>query len=712
MSDNQSKREVIRTETRDGVLLVTIDYPPVNSLCRAVVEGLQAAVKGANEDDAISAIVLTGAGGQFIAGADIHELEQLAANPEAIREGPKLAGAIEYLEANAKPIVAAIDGFALGGGLEVAMATHYRVGTTRCRLGLPELRLGLIPGAGGTQRLPRIVGMQKALEMMLTSREARGQEALALGLISELVEPDELLDAALAAARKLASGELEPIRVSQQSDKLPGAEEAEQMVQMARMMAGDKIRNLIHPDLCMDAVLRGITEGYTAGLAREAENFKKCITSPQGAGLIHIFFGSRQAPKVPGVTDAGIEPKGVNKVAVLGGGTMGSGITTSLLYTGMPVILKEINDELAQAGRGRVESNLSSRVKKGRISQEKFDDMMSRLTVQTDYARFDEIDFVIEAVIENIELKQQVFAELEKATRDDCILASNTSTIDIELIGKSTGAAERIVGTHFFSPAHVMPLVEVVRSRQTSPQTLLTAIELTKRLKKTPVTVGNCVGFLVNRIFFPYGQAAGLLVDHGVDLYRIDKVIYDFGMPMGPFRMGDLAGVDVAKFAGGIMADAYKDRVYRSTLVDHLFEAKRFGQKTGVGYYLYDGGRDAKEDPDLAALVDKARADAGNPAPLEIGDEEIIERVFFGVINEACRCLDEGVATRASDIDVASVMGMGFPPYRGGLMKYADTVGAGYICDKLATWAEAHGPMYAPSEYLRRKAGASESLLV
>jgi enoyl-CoA hydratase/3-hydroxyacyl-CoA dehydrogenase len=303
-----------------------------------------------------------------------------------------------------------------------------------------------------------------------------------------------------------------------------------------------------------------------------------------------------------------------------------------------------------------------------------------------------------------------VFADLERATRPDCILATNTSTIDIEVVGAKTKAAERIVGTHFFSPAHVMPLVEIVRSKRTAPQTVAAALQLAKRIKKTPVTVGNCVGFLVNRVFFPYGQAACLLVDHGVDPYAIDRALFDFGMPMGPFRMSDLAGVDVAKFAGGILAEAYADRTIRTTLVDHLFAAKRFGQKTGRGYYRYPDGKTAEPDPELAPLVERSREDAGRPKPLDLSDAEIVERIFFPVINECCRTLDEGIAIRASDIDVASVMGMGFPAYRGGVMKYADMVGAGAIVEKLNQWSKVFGPMYEPCSWLQQRAASGTSL--
>ena len=605
--------EVVQSEKHGDVAVIAIDSPPVNSLSKPVVEGLLARIAEANADPAIRAMVIRGGGENFIAGADINELEAVAAG-KPLRQIGSLTEALEGVEANAKPVVMAIDGFALGGGLEVALAGHWRVGTTRCRCGLPELTLGIIPGAGGTQRLARVAGVQKATEMMLTSVEARGREVLELGILQEMVEPDKLIEAAVAAARKLADGQLQPVRASKLNDKLCSPDEARQIMAFARQMGGDKLRNLIHPEMCMDAILCGVTDGYAAGLKREAENFAKCIASPQAAGMMHIFFATRAAPKVPGVTDQKFPPRTFRKAAVLGGGTMGSGIATALLQAGLDVVLKEVSDDFAQAGKRRIESNLGSRVKKGKLTQAKYDDMLSRLHLQTDYAGFDALDVVIEAVIENIELKQQVFADLDKHVSADCILASNTSTIDLEVIGAGRKDASRILGTHFFSPAHVMPLVEIVRSKHTGPQTLNAVIGLAKQLKKTPVTVGNCVGFLVNRIFFLYGQAAGLLVDQGVDVYAIDKAVYEWGMPMGPFRMSDLAGNDVGKFAHGILAAAYPDRAYHSTLLDYIFEANRFGQKTGRGYYLYPDGKTAQPDPELAALVAKSRADAGNPS--------------------------------------------------------------------------------------------------
>jgi enoyl-CoA hydratase/3-hydroxyacyl-CoA dehydrogenase len=702
---------VVRLDQQDDIALITVDSPPVNALSVAVRDGLADAFQQANADDAIHAIVVTGANQNFVAGADINELKALAEGGVAVAKNrPSLTVWLDKLEASDKPVVMAVDGFALGGGLELAMAGHYRVATTRCRVGLPELTLGILPGAGGTQRLPRLAGLEKACEMMLMSRESRGKQALEDGIVDEMVEPEQLLGAAKAAARKLAAGEL-PRRISSQlTDRIPAADQVRQIGQAVEGMFGDKTRNQIHHQLCLDAAIYGALEGYAAGVKREGENFIKCLEGPQSAGMMHMFFASKAVAKVPGVTDQKLEPKPIRKVGVLGGGTMGSGIATWLISSGIDVVLKEANEEFAEAGRGRIDANLSSRLKRGKLSQDKYDAAMARLTATTKYDGFDQFDMVIEAVTENIELKQAIFADLEKATRPDCILASNTSTIDLDVIAKNTHAAERIVGTHFFSPAHVMPLVEVVRSKHTSPETILTAVDLVKRNRKTPVTVGNCVGFLVNRIFFHYSLATYMLADRGVDPYRIDKALFGFGMPMGPFRMHDLAGIDVGKFAGGIMADAYADRAYRSTLGLRMVDVGRLGQKTGKGYYQYEDGKTAVEDPDIQPILAAARADAGNPDPIDVTDDEIIEMALFGVVNEACRTLDEGIAIRASDIDVASVMGMGFPAYRGGIMKAAETRGIRAICDKLSSWADSYGDFLAPCEYLKRKAAEGETL--
>lgn len=702
--------EVVRLEREGDVAVLVLDSPPVNSLSAPVVAGLLRCLGQARDDAEIRACVVIGQGQNFIAGADISELGK-ASGGGGGEPASDLADALEQLEASPKPVVMAIDGFALGGGLETAMAGHWRIGTPRCRLGLPELKLGIFPGAAGTQRLPRLVGLPLAMEMMLTSRELRATEALEAGLIQEIVEPAGLRAAAVAAARRLADRQLTPVRASQDSSKLPSADEAQKMVAGAKAMLGDKARNQVHHDLCLDAILCGVVEGYPAGLARERDNFKKCLATPQASAMIHMFFAPRTAAKVPGVTDQKFPIKEITRVGVLGGGTMGSGIATSLLEAGLGVVLKEVSADFADAGRGRIEANLRSRLNKGRLTQAQFDEMLSRLTTETRYDGFEMLDLVIEAVIEDIQLKQQVFADLEHYCAPDAILASNTSTIDLEVIGARTHAAERIVGTHFFSPAHVMPLVEVVRSAKTSPQVLNSTIALVKQLKKTPVTVGNCVGFLVNRIFFFYGQAAGLLVDHGVDPYRIDQVLYQWGMPMGPFRMSDLAGNDVSKYAGEILGRAYGERSYASTLLNHNYDEKRFGQKAGKGYYLYSQATKAEPDPDLARLVTQARADAGNPATWNPGDEEIVERVMLPVVNEACRCLAEGIALRPSDIDVASVMGMGFPIYRGGVMKWADQLGARRVCETLSRWAEHDPALYTPADYLVEKAKAGASLL-
>ncbi len=705
----------VRLERHESVATILVDNPPVNALSAAVMAGLARCLDEADAADAITAIVVRGAGDNFIAGADITRLEKIAAGTLDPRPAPgagSLPAILTRLENGRKPTVAAIDGFALGGGLELAMACNARIGTTRCRVGLPELGLGLIPGAGGTQRLPRLVGLEKAVDMMLAGAPIKAKEAHALGLFDELADDASTLgEGARALALALADGARERRRTLARADRLVPADEARAVVERARAAARKKHRNVDYPDACLDAVLEGLVNGADAGLAKERLEFERLLTSPAARGLIHVFFATRAAAKVPGVTDAGHSPRAIARVGVLGGGTMGSGIATSLVRAGIDVVLKDTSDALVEAGLARVKKNVQRDADKGRISAEEAARVVSRLTGKTSYEGFERLDMVIEAATEKVELKQRIFAELEAHTSASCILATNTSTIDVDVIAARTHAQARVIGTHFFSPAHVMKLVEIVRTGSTAPSVIVDTLELVKRIKKTAVTVGNRPGFLVNRVFMRYGQISGLLIDRGVDPYRIDDALYAYGMPMGPNRMGDLAGLDVSVYAGGIMDAAYPDGAYRSALRRILVEAGRLGEKSGAGHYRYDGGR-AERDPALAGFVDKARAEAGNLPPIEVSDEDIVRMTLFGVVNEACRAQDEGVVIRASDIDVAAILGMGFPAYRGGPMKWADGIGARAVRDALAGWQERTGAaIFEPCAYLAAKADAGASLL-
>ncbi len=709
----RSADEPVTWVTEDRVATITIAHPPVNALADVVIRGLAERLDRADADADVDAIVLTGANRTFVAGADIVRLRAIAEGTAgaAAPDAPSLSALIDRLERGPKPVVAAIDGFALGGGLELAMGAAARIGTPGCRVGLPELALGLVPGAGGTQRLPRLAGLAAALELMLTSRPAKAEEALALGILDEIVDADTLLPRARQVARELASGARERRRSLELIERVPPPDEVRRTVDAARRDAARKTRYVTPIDECLDAVTRGLVEGAQAGLAREREAFLRLLGMPATSALIHVFFAERAVAKVPQVTDAGLRSRPRSPVAVVGGGTMGVGIATSLIRAGIDVRLREVDDIAVGKALARIRALVQRDVEKARITRDEAHDVLNRLVGQTSDAGFDEVGMVIEAATENVALKRGIFEGLVKSVREDCLLATNTSTIDLEVIGQGLGVADRLVGTHFFSPAHVMPLVEVVRTAETSAQSLVDVLAVVKAMRKTAVTVGNCTGFLVNRIFMPYGQVTGLLVDRGVHPYRIDRALVDFGMPMGPNRMGDLAGLDVSLHAGRILDEAYADRAYRSPVRAVLVEAGRLGEKAARGFYRYEGGA-ALEDADLDDLLATARERAGTPPALRVENDDIVRMTLFGVVNEACRALDEGVALRPGDVDVACILGYGFPRHRGGPMKWADTLGAKAVHDALVRWKDELGePCFTPSERLVRKANSGASLL-
>ncbi|KAI7744767.1 hypothetical protein M8C21_016902 [Ambrosia artemisiifolia] len=697
----------------DGVAIITIINPPVNSLSFDVLNSLKERFDQALQRDDVKAIVVTGAKGKFSGGFDISAFG-------ALQEGKAMTTGLaskpgyvsidilsDTVEAAKKPSVAAIDGLALGGGLEVAMACHARIATSTAQLGLPELQLGIIPGFGGTQRLPRLVGLAKALEMMLTSKPVRGEEAHDLGLVDTIVSGDELLEKARQMALDILARRKPWISSLYRTDKIEPLGEAREILNFARAQARRQAPNLQHPQVCIDVIEEGVVSGPRAGLLKEYESFQVLLKSDTCKSLIHVFFAQRGTTKVPGVTDLGLKPRQIKKVAVLGGGLMGSGIATALVLNGYEVVLKEVNQKFLDAGLGRVKANLMSSVKKGRLTQEKFEKTMSRLKGVLDYESFKYVDMVIEAVIENVSLKQQIFLDLEKYCSPNCILASNTSTIDLNLIGEKTKSHDRIIGAHFFSPAHVMPLLEIVRTPKTSPQTVVDLLDVGKKIRKTPVVVGNCTGFAVNRMFFPYTQAALLLVERGADIYKIDRAITKFGMPMGPFRLCDLVGFGVAVATGSQFVFNFPERTYKSMLIPLMQEDKRAGETTRKGFYLYNDKRKASPDPEITKYIEKAREISGisvEPKFGKLSDKDIIEMVFFPVVNEACRVYAEGIAVKAADLDIAGVMGMGFPPYRGGIMFWGDSIGSKYIYERLNEWSKMYGEFFKPCDYLAQRA--------
>ncbi|XP_047311340.1 glyoxysomal fatty acid beta-oxidation multifunctional protein MFP-a-like [Impatiens glandulifera] len=714
MGSNSKGRTTMEVGS-DGVAIITIINPPVNSLSVDVLFSLKENYDQALRRDDVKAIVVTGAKGKFSGGFDITAFGGLQGGKAKPMKPGWVAVEIltDTLEAARKPSVAAIDGLALGGGLEVAMACHARIATPNAQLGLPELQLGIIPGFGGTQRLPRLVGLAKSLEMMLTSKPVKGTDAHSLGLVDAIVSPEELVSVARQWALDIVDRKKPWLASLNRTDKIEPLGEAKEILKFARAQSRRQAPNLEHPIACIDVIEHGIVAGPRAGLWKEAEAFDKVLNSDTCKGLLHIFFAQRGTSKVPGITDRGLVPRPIKKVAVLGGGLMGSGIATALILCNYHVILKEVNENFLQSGLGRVKANLQSSVKKGKMSQEKFEKTFTLLKGTLSYDSFRDVDMVIEAVIENVSLKQQIFADLEKYCPPHCILASNTSTIDLNLIGEKTKSQDRIIGAHFFSPAHVMPLLEIVRTERTSAQLIVDLLDVGKKIKKTPVVVGNCTGFAVNRIFFPYSMAAHLLVEHGSNVYQIDKVITKFGMPMGPFRLCDLVGFGVATATGSQFVTNFPERVYKSALVTLLQEDKRAGEATRKGFYVYDGKRKASPDPEINKFVQKAREISGAKVDAKLtklSEKDIVEMIFFPVVNEACRVLDEGIAVKAADIDIAGVMGMGFPAYRGGVLFWADSLGSKYICSRLEEWSNTYGGFFKPCSYLAQRAAKGAPL--
>lgn len=692
----------------DGVAIVTIYNPPVNALAIPVLAGIKEKFEEAMKRDDVKALVVTGNGGRFSGGFDINVFGKVhETGDNSILPDVSVELLINTIGDAKKPAVAAIEGLALGGGLELAMACHARIAAPRAQLGLPELTLGVIPGFGGTQLLPRLVGVSKAIEMMLSSKPIMTEEGKKLGLVDAIISPVNLLGVARQWALDIADRRKPWLRTLHRTDKLSSLSEAHHILQKARQQAKQTARNMPQHQVCIDCIEEGIVHGAYSGVLKEAKVFKELVLSDTSKGLVHSFFSQRATSKVPNVTDIGLKPRPIKKVAVIGGGLMGSGIATALILGNIFVVLKEINSEYLLKGIKTIEANVQGLVSRKKLPEDKARKALSMLKGVLDYSEFRDVDMVIEAVIENISLKQKIFSEIEKACPPHCILASNTSTIDLNIIGEQTRSQDRVVGAHFFSPAHVMPLLEIVRTEKTSAQVLLDLLTVGKIMKKVPVVVGNCTGFAVNRAFFPYNQGAHYLLHMGVDPFRIDRLITNFGLPMGPFQLQDLAGYGVAIAVGKIFASAFQGRTFTSPLVDLLRKNGRDGKSNGKGYYIYEKGSKPKPDPSVLQIIEESRKVANvmpGGKPLSVTDQEIIEMILFPVVNEACNVLDEGIVIRASDLDVASVLGMSFPSYRGGIVFWADLVGADHIYRSLKKWSTEYGNFYKPSKFLEERA--------
>jgi len=657
--------ELVSLHLEDQVAVVTISNPPVNALSPGVPEGLQRSIAEAAADPAALAIVVIGAGRTFIAGADIREFGKVVSGEKPRRS---LLPLLLEIEDCAKPVIMAIHGTAFGGGLEVAMAGHYRVIAPSAQVGQPEVKLGIIPGAAGTQRLPRLAGVAKAVEMCAFGEPVGAREALALGIADAVIDGD-LLAGAIAFARE-AAGRPHP-KTRERQQKLRDADPA--LFDRARQQAAKTRRGQLAPLAAIDAVESATRLPFDAGCAREAELFDRCLYSTQSKALIHAFFAERGVSKIPGI------PKDtpvfeIRRAAVIGAGTMGGGITMNYANAGIPVIVKETSQEALDRGMAIIRKNYASSVKKGKLLQAAMDQRLSLITPQLTYDGFDQADIIAEAVFEGMALKKQVFAEIDAIARPGCILASNTSYLDIDEIASATHRPEMVVGHHYFSPANVMRLLEIVRGKATGNAVLATSMALAKKLNKIGVLAGNARGFIGNRMLTPYLREAQFLVEEGASVEDVNQALYDFGMAMGPLAMSDLAGLDVGWRIRKEFKHLEKPGVRVPLVADRLCEMGRFGQKTGRGWSRYDENRQPSPDPETAALIEQGAREAGIERRA-ITPEEIVDRCLFALVNEGAHVLGEGIALRAADIDVVYLNGYAFPAWRGGPMFYADTVG-------------------------------------
>jgi 3-hydroxyacyl-CoA dehydrogenase len=681
--------DLVRLSQHGDVAVITIDNPPVNALSPGVPEGIEAALKQAVADPQTRAIVIIGAGSTFIAGADIREFGKIVAG-----ERPKLTllPFLLAIEDSAKPVVMAIHGQALGGGLEVAMAGHYRVLASKAQVGQPEVKLGVIPGAGGTQRLPRLAGVAKALEMCAEGNPIKAQEALSLGIADKIIEGD-LLAGALAFAREVA-GKPAP-KTRERNEKLQGVAPA--LFQMAREQARQKYRGLHAPLAAIDAVEASTKLDFSAGCQEEAQLFNACLFSTEAQALIHVFFGERAVAKIPGLPKD-VKPMEIQRAAVIGAGTMGGGIAMNYANAGIPVIVKETKQEALDRGLGIIRNNYAKTVVKGKLTQAAMDQRMALITPQLTFAGFDQADIITEAVFENMALKKQIFSELDKVAKPNAILATNTSTLDIDEIASATSRPNMVLGTHFFSPANVMKLLEVVRGKASSPEVITTAMALGKKLGKVAVLAGNCHGFIGNRMLEPYFREAQFLLEEGASVEQVNQALYDFGMAMGPLAVDDLAGLDIGWLIRKERAGHKKPGVRVPLVADKLCELGRFGQKTGRGWSLYDENRKPSPDPETATLIESIGVERRT-----ISNDEIVERCIYSLINEGARILEERIAQRAVDIDITYIYGYGFPAWRGGPMFYADTVGLPKILARIAEFEKKHGAdLWSPAPLLKQ----------
>src|SRR6266550_1721244 len=693
--------ELVRFENEGGIGVITVDNPPVNALSPGVPQGITAAIDKGNADPAVKAMVLIGAGRSFIAGADIRQFGRGPATPPPTRRH------YDVSDQSPKPIVAAIHGYALGGGLETALACHYRVAVPSAKVGLPEVQIGILPGAGGTQRLPRIVGPKAAMELITSGRHVPAEEAHKLGIIDEIVTEGDLKNAAIAFARRIADPRPLP-RIRDRDDKLAEAKSDPGMFDAFRKSIARRARNQRAPYACIEAVEAACTLPFDEGCALERKLFAEQVNSEEARALRYAFFAEREGRKLPHIPET-TPLRPVETAAVVGAGTMGGGIAMSFADYGYPVKITDATPEALQRGMARIRTNYETSVKRGSLAADEMERRLARIEPVPNLDDIGECDVVIEAVFEQIPVKEEVWKKIDAVMKPGALLYSNTSGINIDIMANVTKRPEEVAGTHFFAPANVMKLFEVVQGTKSAPDVIATAMDLGRRIGKVSGWAGNTDGFVANRSRGPFGTEMNLLVEEGALPEQVDKVMVDFGYPLGPFAVSDLSGLDIGYDTRKRRAAQYPN--YRKLpIADRIVEAGRLGQKNGKGWYRYEpGDRTPHPDPEVARIIKGTATELGI-AQHTFTDEEILKRMLFASVNEACKILDEGKALRASDIDVMWLYGFGFPRYRGGLMYWADGIGVREVYNQIAAWHQRYGERWAPSPLLRRLADAGTPL--
>ena len=685
----------VHYEVQGNIALMTVDNPPVNPLSSGVRQGLTDGINKALGDDNVEAVVLTGAGRAFIAGADISEFGGQA-------EGPSLFDCLNTMDNSTKPIIAAINGTAFGGRLEVALCCHYRVISSSAPVGLPEVKLGLLPGAGGTQRLPRLIGAEKALDFILSGDPIPGPQATELGITDEVATGD-IVQAGIDFAQKIIDQGGKVRRIRDETSIIENDRDNQEIFETARKSAARKMRNRFAPEMIIQCVEAAVNSGdFDTGLKAEQECFAQCLKHPQREALIHMFFSEREVAKIPDVPKD-TQTGSVEQAAVIGCGTMGGGISMSFLNVGIPVKVLEVDQEALDRGMSVIKRNYDIQVQRGRMTEAQVDQRMSLLSGTTQYNDLGTADVIIEAIYENIDVKVEAFKKIESVAKPGAILASNTSGLDIDKMAAATSRPDSVIGLHFFSPANVMKLLEVVRGEQTSKETIATSMKLGRTLNKIAVLSGNAPGFIGNRMLAGYSQQAGEIILQGATPYQVDNVLLQFGMPMGPFQMNDLVGLDLGWRARKLSGIKPEDVPNTARIADKLCELERFGQKTNRGFYIYpEGSRAGQADPEVVAIVEETSSEL-DIMRREIDDEEVLKRCLYPLINEGARLLEQGIAIRPCDIDIVYINGYGFPEVTGGPMFWADRQGLDNILSDIKKFKEEYGgAIWEPAPLLEK----------